>query len=62
MTNEASSWDVGLVAGVPAWVKMLMESIIEKYQVENIHEIWPNFEAYIHGGVALNPYRKSLDH
>ena len=61
MTNEASSWDVGLIAGVPAWVKMLMESIIEKYQVENIHEIWPNFEAYIHGGVALNPYRKSLD-
>jgi hypothetical protein len=61
MTNEASNWDVGLVAGVPAWVKMLMESILEKYQVENIHEIWPNFEAYIHGGVALNPYRKSLD-
>ena len=61
MTNEAISWDVGLVAGVPAWVKLLMESVINKYDVENIHEIWPNFEAYIHGGVALNPYKKSLD-
>lgn len=61
MTDEATNWDVGLLAGVPAWVKLLMESVIKKYDVENIHEIWPNFEAYIHGGVALNPYKKSLD-
>ena len=61
MTDEATNWDVGLVAGVPAWVKLLMESVMNKYDVENIHKIWPNFEAYIHGGVALNPYKKSLD-
>ena len=61
MTLEAPDWDVSLVAGVPAWVKLLIESVIQRYHVENIHEIWPNFEAYIHGGVALSPYRKSLD-
>ncbi|PCJ65984.1 MAG: GH3 auxin-responsive promoter [Bacteroidetes bacterium] len=61
ITEEARDWDVGLVAGVPAWIKLLMESIIDRYDLDNIHDIWPHFEAYIHGGVALSPYKKSLD-
>lgn len=61
MTEEAKDWDVGMVAGVPAWVKLLMESIIDRYNLDTIHDIWPHFEAYIHGGVSLSPYKKSLD-
>ena len=61
ITDEAKDWDVGMVAGVPAWVKLLMESIIERYSLDSIHDIWPHFEAYVHGGVALSPYKKSLD-
>lgn len=61
ITDEAKDWDVGLVAGVPAWIKLLFESIIDKYGLDNIHDLWPHFEAYIHGGVSLTPYRKSLD-
>ena len=61
ITTEAKDWDVGMVAGVPAWIKLLMESVIDKYDLDNIHDIWPHFEAYIHGGVALSPYKKSLD-
>lgn len=61
ITAEAHKWDVGMVAGVPAWVKLLFENIIDKYQIENIHEMWPHFDVYIHGGVSLSPYRKSLD-
>jgi len=61
ITKEASKWDVGMVAGVPAWIKLLMERIIEVYGVTNIHEIWPNLEVYVHGGVSLIPYKSSLD-
>ena len=61
ITQEAETWDVGMIAGVPAWVKLLMESIIGHYKLDSIHDIWPHFEAYIHGGVALSPYKKSLD-
>ncbi|MBR9859930.1 GH3 auxin-responsive promoter family protein [bacterium] len=61
ITEEAQKWDVGMVAGVPAWVKLLFENILDKYKIENIHELWPHFEVYIHGGVSLNPYKKSLD-
>ena len=61
MTREAVKWDVGMIAGVPAWVQMLFESILEHYKISNIHEIWPNLEVYIHGGVSLKPYKKSID-
>ena len=61
ITLEAENWDVGLIAGVPAWVKLLLENIIDHYKLNNIHEIWPNLEAYIHGGVSLTPYKKSID-
>jgi hypothetical protein len=61
ITSEAKDWDVGMVAGVPAWIKLLFENILDKYNVDNIHQIWPNFEAYIHGGVSLTPYKKALD-
>lgn len=61
MTREAVNWDVGIIAGVPAWIQMLFENILEHYKISNIHELWPNLEVYIHGGVSLKPYKKSLD-
>ena len=61
MTLEAKNWDVGLVAGVPAWIQMLFERILEHYQLDNIHQMWPNFRAYAHGGVAMRPYKKRFN-
>ncbi len=61
MTLEAENWDVGMIAGVPAWIQLLFESIIDHYKLNNIHDLWPNLEAYIHGGVSLKPYKHSID-
>jgi len=61
ITNEAMSWDVSMVAGVPAWVQLLFKNIIEHYEVENIHDIWPNLEVYIHGGVSIKPYQEGIN-
>ncbi len=61
MTREAVNWDVGIIAGVPAWVQMLFENILEHYKISNIHEIWPNLEVYVHGGVSIIPYKKSIN-
>jgi hypothetical protein len=60
MAQNAPKWDIGIVAGVPAWLEILMERIEARYGVMSIHDIWPNFQAYIHGGVAIDPYRKKL--
>ena len=47
--------------GVPAWCQLLLEKIIERYQLKNIHDLWPNLTIYVHGGVSFEPYRKSFD-
>lgn len=60
MIEQAPTWDIGIVAGVPAWLDILLERIIEEYDLKDIHDIWPNFAAYIHGGVAIQPYRDKL--
>ncbi|HRQ50179.1 MAG TPA: GH3 auxin-responsive promoter family protein, partial [Agriterribacter sp.] len=61
IVEQAPRWDIGFVVGVPAWIQMCMEMIIEKYQLNNIHEIWPNLAFYVHGGVAFNPYKKGFE-
>ena len=61
IVEQAPHWDIGFVVGVPAWIQMCMEMIIEKYRLNNIHEIWPNLAFYVHGGVAFNPYKKGFE-
>ena len=61
MVRDAKKWDVGMIAGVPAWIQILFEKIIDYYKIENIHDIWPNFQVYIHGGHAFEPYRKAFE-
>lgn len=61
ITAESKNWDVVMIAGVPAWIQLLFENIIKTYNLQNIHDIWPNLSVYIHGGVALAPYKNSLN-
>ncbi|MCS7077212.1 MAG: GH3 auxin-responsive promoter family protein [Bacteroidia bacterium] len=61
MVERAPKWDVGIIAGVPAWVQILIERIIQQYNLKHIHELWPDFQLYIHGGVSIEPYRKKLN-
>ena len=61
MVKKAHSWDIGVIVGVPAWVQILMEKIIEYYQVKTIHDIWPNLSVYVHSGVSFKPYEKSFE-
>ncbi len=60
IVDKAKKWDIGIIVGVPAWIQMLLERIIKKYHVKNIHEIWPNLHVYVHGGVAFEPYQNSF--
>jgi hypothetical protein len=61
IVESAPNWDIGFIVGVPAWLQLCMEKIIERYQLKNIHEIWPNLAFYVHGGVAMEPYKKGFE-
>ena len=61
ITQNAKNWDIGIVAGVPAWVTILFEKIIKHYNVKHIHEVFPNFSIYVHGGVSMDPYKTGFE-
>jgi len=61
MVEKAPSWDIGIVAGVPAWLDILLTRIRETYDLDHIHQLWPHFNAFIHGGVSITPYRSKLE-
>lgn len=61
IAQNAADWDIGFLAGVPAWVQLLMEKVISHYGVKDIHEIWPNLEVFAWGGVSFDPYRQSFE-
>ncbi|OJJ21056.1 GH3 auxin-responsive promoter [marine bacterium AO1-C] len=61
IAEKAPKWDVGFVVGVPAWIQIMMEKVIERHNLNNIHEVWPNLMVYTHGGVSFEPYKKGFE-
>ena len=45
------------VLGIPTWTTILFRRILEMTGKNNISEIWPMLEFYVHGGVSFDPYR-----
>jgi hypothetical protein len=61
IVKSAKDWDIGIIVGVPAWIQITMERIIAHYGLNTIHDIWPNLQIYVHGGVYFEPYKKGFD-
>jgi len=56
--NETINENVTSFAGVPSWMMVLLNKVLEKTGKTNLLEIWPNLEVYFHGGVSFEPYRE----
>ncbi|SDE85552.1 GH3 auxin-responsive promoter [Pricia antarctica] len=61
IAEEAPNWDIGGLSGIPSWMELMLQKVIEYNGVANIHEIWPNLQVYTSGGVAFGPYEKSFN-
>lgn len=57
MAEIVSQENVTSLLGVPTWALVLIEKILEITGRENALELWPNFEVFVHGAVAFQPYR-----
>lgn len=56
--NETRNENVTSFAGVPSWMLVLLNKMLEATGKESLLEIWPNLEVYFHGGVSFEPYRE----
>lgn len=60
IAEQAREWDISIVTGIPSWVQLAFEYVIDYHKVDSIHDIWPNLTVFVTGGTAFEPYRKSL--
>lgn len=56
--DETINENITSLAGVPSWMLVLLNRVLEKTGKNTILEVWPNLEVYFHGGVNFNPYRE----
>ena len=61
MARHTAEENVTSMSGVPTWMVVLLERIIELKGVKNITEVWPNLEVFFHGAVAFTPYEKLFE-
>ena len=56
IVNETIHENVTSLAGVPSWMLVLLNNVLETTGKQNLHDLWPNLEVYFHGGVSFTPY------
>lgn len=56
IVDETIAENVTSLAGVPSWMLVLLNKVLDHTGKKNLFEIWPNLEVYFHGGVSFVPY------
>lgn len=60
IVEETVVEDMRLISGIPSWVQMYFEKLIEKAS-KPVSEIFPNFNLFVYGGVNYEPYRQNME-
>ncbi|MFI8603252.1 GH3 auxin-responsive promoter family protein [Cellulophaga baltica] len=56
--KESTQENVTSLAGVPSWMLVLLNNVIEDTGKDHLFQVWENLEVYFHGGVSFNPYKE----
>jgi hypothetical protein len=57
---ETISQDMSIISGIPSWVQMYFEKLVEKTN-QPVGELFKNFKLFIYGGVNYEPYRNKFE-
>ncbi len=60
MAISTAKENVSNISGVPSWTLVFLKRILELNKTENILDIWPNLELFMHGGVNFSPYKEQF--
>lgn len=61
IVKETVGQDLRLISGIPPWVQMYFERLLEYTGKKNILEVFPNFSVFVYGGVNYEPYRQQME-
>ena len=60
IVEETHNQNMTLISGIPPWVLMYFEKLLEKTGKKTVKEIFPNLALLVYGGVNFEPYRKQI--
>ncbi|RME01059.1 MAG: hypothetical protein D6816_12835, partial [Bacteroidetes bacterium] len=61
IVDETLHQDMRLISGIPPWVQMYYERLLERSGKQYIKDIFPNYSMFVYGGVNFEPYRDALE-
>ncbi len=61
IVDETINADMRFISGIPPWVQMYYERLLERTGKQTIKEIFPNYSLFAYGGVNFEPYRAKLE-
>jgi GH3 auxin-responsive promoter len=60
LAARSVSEPITMVSGVPSWLLMLFQRILDATGKRSLAEVWPQLEMVVHGGVKFDPYREAF--
>ena len=60
IVQETLNEDMSVIAGIPSWVQMYFEKLIEE-KGQKVGDLFKNFSLFIFGGVNYEPYRSKFE-
>ena len=60
LAARSVSEPITMVSGVPSWLLMLFQRILDATGKRSLAEVWPHLEMVVHGGVKFDPYRQAF--
>lgn len=61
IVDETLHADMRVISGIPPWVQMYYERLLQRSGKRHIREVFPNFSLFVYGGVNFEPYRAKLE-
>jgi hypothetical protein len=56
--QESVQENVTSLAGVPSWMLVLLNNVLEETGKDHLFQVWESLEVYFHGGVNFSPYKE----
>lgn len=61
IASETQNQNMTLISGIPPWVQMYFDILLQRNPGKKIKDIFPQFNLFVYGGVNFEPYRNKLE-
>ena len=61
VVKETADQNMTLISGIPSWVQMYYEKLLEYTGASTVSEVFPNLGLFVYGGVNFEPYAQKFE-